>query len=1268
MTFNPFAQGSSSAPLLKDVFTIAEQQSQTFVLKLESSVDEDHLRSTLESYVVTDDIAANLHSALGYVEAGLSTGENQGIYLSGSFGSGKSHFMAVLYAILAGEPLTREIADLQPFVAKHEKAVNANLLQLTFHFLDSRSIEDTVFRGYLRQVSELHPEATPPVLHSAEGLFTDAEEMRRAMGDEAFFARLNTTRSAPSGQRQSAATTAAGIDISALGGAQQSSGWTSDTYDAARAPGAPEATRSALASALTETLFTSYAQNSEWLPLAEGLGVMSAHAKSFGYEGVVLMLDELILWLTFLVSDQEQFSREAQKLTLFVENKIGTMAIPLISFIARQHNLAYWQESSIEAGSTMEARKRSLSHQEGRFHNIELGDQNLPEIAHRRLLMPNDSAATVALDNAFQNLKLRPEISNVLLDGVNTTDEHQASNIEAFRLTYPFSPAIVDTLVHLSPAMQRERTALKVMESLLIDKRDTMRIDSVIPVGDAFDYIIQSDTGSQSRSNSSLHTRFSNGRKFWQEKLRPLIYKDANVDESVPESDLPTDARGKIRLGKTLVMAALAPEVPALKSMTASRLVHLNHGSMFEMFQGNAITSALQTVRSWAIEFPEIIIHQDSKDPVITLKLDEVPWEEVVDGARKEDTPQRRYQRIRKVLEESLGVTGIQLEANNVQTRKVTWHGTPREVEIIFGNVRDKAQLSDTDFVPSRPGALRLVVDLPFDEQGHTVTEDHRRIDALNSSATAPFTIAWLPQFFSNEQMSRLGELVIIDHVLSANGWRDYTVRLAEDARGQVRVVLTQRQTTLQDQLRLQISQAYGAAAGVTFIEGQEPLKSLDPSVAVSKPIGASMEEATDRLIEQAFDRKYPDHPNFVVDHQLRVGEFNLVLSALREASADRNGRADVSQETRRACGIILAPLKLAHVGESHIVFNEDSTGTTLTVIDASLRSAGTDFSEPIKVVALRNAVREINPRSGMSAWTVDLLVGAWAAERNRSWYQFGQQIEQPSIGGFDDRMELHPVALPSEESWHRALETTQLLFGQVVPSHLNGSNLTALQEKVNELVQTYRAPSQALATELGTVAGKLGFSAPTQRDRLAGEISNFLDALHRDRTDAVKMVEQLAAAQTGTNRILGASPQEAAVSLTDAAEVTKAIRTLNSGTTSQNLQTLRNYAAHRPGQDLGAAAILEELSTSLKEHEFKTPAERAVSRFHDRFAAWTSEVTRSKPVPDPTPTPGPKKSRTFEIGPTSDFGDTEKAITQEIKDNIAGGHAVRVTIERLDD
>ncbi len=69
----------------------------------------------------------------------------------------------------------------------------ANLLRLTFHFLDSASIESALFEQYLRQISRLHPDTLPPVLHSAGGLFTDADNRRAEVGDEKFFAALNAS-------------------------------------------------------------------------------------------------------------------------------------------------------------------------------------------------------------------------------------------------------------------------------------------------------------------------------------------------------------------------------------------------------------------------------------------------------------------------------------------------------------------------------------------------------------------------------------------------------------------------------------------------------------------------------------------------------------------------------------------------------------------------------------------------------------------------------------------------------------------------------------------------------------------------------------------------------------------------------------------------------------------------------------------------------------------------------------------------------------------
>src|SRR5690606_39015993 len=94
------------------------------------------------------------------------------------------------------------------------------------------------------------------------------------------------------------------------------------------------------------------------------------------------------------------------------------------------------------------------------------------------------------LSEAFARLDRRPEVWDVLLDGINTDEQHRGADERAFRMTYPFAPALVSTLRALASVMQRERTALKVMQQMLVDRRDTLTVDDVIPVGDAFDYLV----------------------------------------------------------------------------------------------------------------------------------------------------------------------------------------------------------------------------------------------------------------------------------------------------------------------------------------------------------------------------------------------------------------------------------------------------------------------------------------------------------------------------------------------------------------------------------------------------------------------------------------------------------------------------------------------------------------------------------------------------------------------------------------------------------
>lgn len=1288
---------SSAAPTLGEIFDIPESAGDTFVLKLSDSVsDHDKLKATIDSYVITDEIAGNLNAALGYVDRALTTGNNQGVYLTGSFGSGKSHFMAVLFALLAAEPATRDVPELQPLITEHTgtgHAIGRNLLQLPFHFLDSTSIEDTIFKGYLKHLEALHPEAPLPVLHASEGLFADADSTRAAMGDEAFFARLNEAHSGPEGVRtpgtpgapgasspagSAAPAVTGGVDFGALMGAAGvdtagANDWTAVSYRTARATTASEVQRRNLSSALTETLFTAYRTNSQWISLADGLAEIARHAKSLGYEGVVLFLDELILWLMFQRS-AEIFNNEAQKLTLLVESGQGQLAVPVISFIARQYDLATWKDSSVEAGRELEARRQSFKHQEGRFNDIQLGSRNLPMIAHKRLLRPLNDSAEMKLSRAFADLKLNGDVMNVLLDGVNTDENHQASDLERFKLTFPFSPALIDTLISLSSIMQRERTALKVMETMLIDKRSSMTIDGVIPVGDSFDYLL---AGNEKMGNDAAH-RFALGKKFWNDKLRPLILKTHDLPASTRDEDIAdTPAGAELCIGKTLILSAIAPEVPALKQMTASRLAHLNHGSIRTPFRGGDVSVVLKIVRTWAAEFPEVIITPGVKNPTITLKLEDVPWEAVIAQARSQDTEGRRAKKIRTLLTGAFGIASVEVGTDGSYARTVTWRGTDRNVEFVFGNVRDKADLPDHFFTPGFEGALRIIVDVPFDEPDHSVAEDHTRVKSLQGSVTtAPFTVIWLPHFLSSERMEKLGELVIIDHVLTENGWRDYTQNVAADDREAIRQTLRQRQLSLTNQLTLWLEEVYGVDSGQEFAIGQEPLKTLDPALAVSKPRGASLADATDNLITTLFDQKFPDHPDYGSDRSLTRTDFGKVVDVLRAAAADSQGRADMPVDARKACRTILPALKIGAVHESHLVFTADNAGTALTTgIPQRLRADGHDLDQPVSVLAVENAVGALNPNAGLTDFTKDLYVCAWAALTNRSWVDHSREIEAPAFRNLDYRMELRPVVLPDQEDWDTALTVAGKLFGLQTSPHRSAANLRAFQTGVLAAVEELRLDAARYSEILGVVLRALDVTSVPKRSRLADETSELLAAIYRDRADALKIVAHLAGAHTSEQKILGATMEEASVGLSNAHAATTALQRLTVNG-SAPLTGPATYAEAHPDNDLGAGVILANLVEALCQHEFKTPAATAVERFSNDRARWEAQVlstttplppqpteTGEKPISEPEPGP-PAKEPVFKDEVTTE---SVPSFNTRLTELLRQGRRVRVTVEVIE-
>ena len=128
-----------------------------FVLNLSKGVTEPD--KTLDEYVVTPQLVACFDDALGFIKSAVDATNSKACYLHGSFGAGKSHFMAVLHLLLKHNPAVRSIAELAKVCGKHGWVENKKFLLVPYHMIGARNMESAVLGGYVDHVMELHPGA-----------------------------------------------------------------------------------------------------------------------------------------------------------------------------------------------------------------------------------------------------------------------------------------------------------------------------------------------------------------------------------------------------------------------------------------------------------------------------------------------------------------------------------------------------------------------------------------------------------------------------------------------------------------------------------------------------------------------------------------------------------------------------------------------------------------------------------------------------------------------------------------------------------------------------------------------------------------------------------------------------------------------------------------------------------------------------------------------------------------------------------------------------
>ncbi|MFE0422008.1 phage resistance protein [Streptomyces sp. NPDC058953] len=1209
-------------PLLRDVIDIKENISTSdFVLSLAEATTADGARNALKDYVVTERLLENFDEALALIKSSLDGHRSKAAYLHGSFGSGKSHFMAVLYALLSGDPAARARTEFDPVLTKHEWLTTdgKRFLLVPYHMLGAKALEQRVLGGYVTHVKKLRPDAPTPQVYRTDSLFADIRANRATYGDEAVIRGLGGG-DAGDGETdewgEGFAWTPQLLDTALAAEENHEGGTPLDL----RNPTAPAELRAKLVNDAATNLFPGFAKNAAenehgFISLDAGLSVIAEHAKSLGYDGLILFLDELILWLATLIHEQKFVAREASKITNFVEGGDARRAIPVVSFIARQRDLRELVGEEV-SGAAEASIQDTLNLASGRFDKITLEDRNLPQIAQARILKPKDAEAERLVDAAFEQTKrVGTQVWDTLLGSEKGTT---GADAESFRLTYPFSPAFMDTLVHISSALQRSRTGLKLMGQLLADHRNELRLGQLIPVGDLYPVIAE---GGDKPFTDSLKVVFEAADKLYRTKLRPYLLSsyditEDDVEQYVNRPEAGTDPQranrcrmfvGDNRLVCTLLLSALAPSVPSLAELTIRRLGALNHGSVLAPIPGAEVGIIKNKVAEWAARFPEIKETGTEANPGVRLELSGVDVDSVIANAQVNDNPGNRVALARRLLSEELGVEHGQLS----DQLGLVWRGTARIAEVVFGNIADKDELPDHDLMPQEDGRWRIAIDLPFDEGEKGPVEDADRIRRLRERQQGERSrvVAWVPAHLSVQRFADFRRLVVIDKALADEHRFDtqYAGHLNADNRSRAKGLLETQREALLKQIRGAFKQAYGLAqkqaADVVpdFNDHLVPLPDVD---GLTLSFGQSLYDGVRHVVGTLLAHQYPAHPDFDPDATataVKSADARKVFTHVRAAAEARDGRAEVPAGDRKLMQRIVGPLRLGQQKEAYFELSRYWADHFRRLASAQGRTGD------LSLITLTDWTDSPDPR-GLPDFLTRLVVAAFAEMDDRVWVRGGAVLDPaPELSAIKDHDALRSQPLPAESDWDTARQRFETIFGQKAPALRRGRMVNQFARQIIEAARTHRDHAGNLVHQLEAHASFLGLdqTADTGRLALARRSRQLLDALTAEAgkgaAGAKKTVEALASFDLGET-----SADRYGTSVKQARRVAEAIA-------SAPWSTLELAA----GLEFEGAALLDSLRNVARDDQRTADLGEALARTQREVVAL---VKRRQAVSTPTP------------------------------------------------
>jgi hypothetical protein len=805
----------------------------------------------VDYYVVTPAVERELPRILADMRQVFERGEEYGRFVHGSFGSGKTEFMNILALLLEGDSSAWEKKGplFESLHGQHRAWVEAaKLLVVRIHMLSvsgrDTGIDRVIYDGFNAALRERGK--APFEFLNVEAVFTEVRRDAQEYGD-VVWKRLRDANIVESREAFEAL-----ADGSAKTRERFARAWLAHKGRDVSSAGV----------------------DPKW---SEGLLRMAEHAKAQGFGGVVLMIDEFLLWLG--EKEGKEFVREINDLNVVVDHDSGQRAAPMFAYVARQRNLREFFPDYADEQAIHER----LDHIEGRFPKATLQDIDLRHIVRGRVLKP----------------RLPTEVAEAV---AGLAERHKAilpallgkEGAEYLRDVYPFHPVLIETLVDVTSLMQRERSALRILYELLVLHHPDLPLGEFVPVGSAFDAVFP-EPGVEATKKRDLMEDIHHQ---YYARLRPAL---ARMAEEIDGLD-GERRRAVDQIVKTVLLGEVSPRLKG-SGLTIERLVQLNSVDVQgETFRGR-VRVAETDLLALSQHVPDLQIAGTGGTAVVSFVLGRVSLGEVLGRAKsKVDNHAQRLGVLWRTLKSELGLDNVKdfADGGSDGDYPLTWRKTKRRGRLKFGNVRE---MTHDDFEPPE-GAFCIVIDYPWDDPGHTVEEDRQKAHAVRKSRGTKHTVCWLPRHMSPIEIDVVTELAAVRYLLSGVGQEELLGAFGPQDKAKLLEQAGIRQQQVEGQLTRLLQAVY-----VDHAELLPLISDVD-----THPRQPTLAENLDHMAGVLMDRRYPKHPPFGAEP--RVAELELLLEWMVN-SGDTGLSVAYNDATGKALRTLGQPLELVTLGQT---------------------------------------------------------------------------------------------------------------------------------------------------------------------------------------------------------------------------------------------------------------------------------------------------------------------------------------------------------------